>query len=157
MPFVLLSSPAMAACGPLTLLDKIQLVPAEGHDLTFIPVSINGADKVMLFDTGGAATQISPFTVKELQLPSGTSRTSSMIDVNGDAAQGLTLVRDFKMGRLAGQAMGFRIHPDKNFGNSRLAGLIARDLLFGYDVDVDFGTNVLNLFSQDHCPGKVVY
>lgn len=153
-----LSLPAEAAdCGPLKLLNKIQLVSVDDRDLTVIPVSINGADKFMLFDTGGAATQITSFTVKELNLPFGTSQTGSMVDVNGNVSSHKVLVRDFKMGRLAGQDLDFPVDPDPNFGNSRLAGLIARDLLFGYDVDVDFGTKVLNLFSQDHCKGRVVY
>lgn len=38
-----------------------------------------------------------------------------------------------------------------------MAGTLGADLLRNYDVDIDFGAHRLNLFSQDHCPGKVVY
>ena len=31
------------------------------------------------------------------------------------------------------------------------------DLLHNYDVDLDIDAGKFKLFSQDHCPGKVVY
>jgi hypothetical protein len=36
-------------------------------------------------------------------------------------------------------------------------GVLAGDLLMLFDVEFDFAKRKLNLFSQDHCPGKVVY
>jgi len=36
-------------------------------------------------------------------------------------------------------------------------GTLAPDMLKHYDVDLDFAHGKMNLFSQDHCPGKVLY
>ena len=35
--------------------------------------------------------------------------------------------------------------------------MLGADLLKLYDLDIDFASQKLSLFSQDHCPGKVVY
>jgi len=38
-----------------------------------------------------------------------------------------------------------------------VGGILAPDILQNFDVDIDFGTQKLNLFSKDHCAGHVVY
>jgi hypothetical protein len=41
--------------------------------------------------------------------------------------------------------------------DARLAGVLSRDQLFQYDLDIDFANGVLKLFSPDHCQGNVLY
>jgi len=36
-------------------------------------------------------------------------------------------------------------------------GALGAEVLLSFDLDFDFAANQLNLFSPDHCPGKVVY
>src|SRR6185312_15919031 len=45
-------------------------------------------------------------------------------------------------------------HPPPDY---KADGILAGDLLTQFDVEFDFAAKKLNLFSQDHCPGKVVY
>jgi hypothetical protein len=40
---------------------------------------------------------------------------------------------------------------------AELNGTLAPDVLQQFDVDFDFAASKLNLFSKEHCPGKVVY
>ena len=49
------SAPAMAAeeCGPLRLANDVQLITFTGSYQQLVPVSFNGASKLMLLDTGG--------------------------------------------------------------------------------------------------------
>jgi hypothetical protein len=49
-----------------------------------------------------------------------------------------------------------RYNPDDK-RQPEFAGIIAPDFLQHFDVDFDFAVNKLNLISQDHCEGKVVY
>jgi predicted aspartyl protease len=151
------SAEVWAACRPLTLLNKIQMIPAKDGALDLVPVKLNGVDKYLLFDTGGVATQISPRTARELNLPVNFSRNVHLVDVNGNAVNRVALVGTFLMGRLAGSRMTFPVMSNARIESIDASGLAARDLLFGYDVDVDFGSNILSLFSKDHCDGNVVY
>jgi len=47
--------------------------------------------------------------------------------------------------------------PDTLLEGSKIAGLVGADYLSNYDLDLDFGGGKLNLFSQGHCQGQVVY
>jgi len=40
---------------------------------------------------------------------------------------------------------------------AQFGGILGPDMLEKFDADFDFGGNKLNLLSQDHCAGKVVY
>ena len=40
-------------------------------------------------------------------------------------------------------------------GDDRVAGLLGPDMLVNFDIDMDFGSNNLSYFSQQHCDGKV--
>ena len=52
-----------------------------------------------------------------------------------------------------------RIWPNPDLGkvDPRLAGILSRDQLFQYDLDIDFANGVLKLFSPEHCRGNVLY
>src|SRR5690606_19539565 len=41
--------------------------------------------------------------------------------------------------------------------NVRGTGQLSLNHMLAYDVDVDFGTDKLRFFDQDHCPGGVLY
>jgi hypothetical protein len=41
--------------------------------------------------------------------------------------------------------------------NEEVVGILGPDILRAFDVDFDFAGKKLNLFSPDHCEGKVVY
>jgi hypothetical protein len=145
-------------CGPLTLLHTIRMAPFGKTDVMVVPVTINGVAKGMIFDTGAAETQIAQTTVAELQLPIRHRRTESR-DVNGNVSYDGVLVQNLTFGNVKHEDLALRVWPDPDFGKGAplVAGVISRDLLFDYDVDVDFGTGVLNLFSKSHCFGRIDY
>jgi hypothetical protein len=65
-----------------------------------------------------------------------------------------------EMGRLRQENALYYILPANNVANSRAGefdGILSGELLKQYDADFDFDSHKLNLFSQDHCPGNVVY
>jgi hypothetical protein len=47
--------------------------------------------------------------------------------------------------------------PEPIRGDQTISGTIGYDILRHFDVELDLAHNKVNLFSQDHCPGKVVY
>jgi hypothetical protein len=40
---------------------------------------------------------------------------------------------------------------------TRAIGLLSPDVFVNYDLDLDFGSDKLNFFQQDHCDGAVIY
>lgn len=136
---------AQDRCGAPQAVTTIQMKRGPtGSDL--IPVSINGLEKLFLFDTGGGITQIARNTAEEsnLTLRSGNVR---VFDLAGNVSRDQTRVDRFAFGRLAQRDVPLAISPPIPF-----EGIFAPDRLLDYDVDMDFGTDTLSLFSPGRCP-----
>jgi len=158
---VLATGPAHAeTCAPLRLLDQIPLVPVNGGSSMLVPVKIDGVDKFMVFDTGGAASSVTRALATELGLAVHPNlRAGALFDAYGDASRDMTTVRDFKLGHQDVSDAEFRIWPNPYLetADPRLAGVLSRDQLLQYDVDADFPAHILKLFSPDHCEGNILY
>ena len=142
---------------PLSLVTSFDLVPVKDDRAVLIPVSLNGVSKLFLVDTGGALTEITPQTADALQLP--RQRTSmQLFNVSGEMSNQFARV-DVQLGRLAQKDMALMIAPGTEplGDDANVAGILAPDVLQHYDLDIDFGAHKLNLLSQDHCDGKVIY
>jgi hypothetical protein len=66
----------------------------------------------------------------------------------------------FTIGALRADSMDFVVTSgDEPFDKKQpdVAGILGPNLPQGYDTDLDFGAKKLNLISQNHCEGKVVY
>jgi predicted aspartyl protease len=122
------------------------------------PVTIEETPKLMLVDTGGFTSQLWESTARSFNLPERDGGVG-LTDVNGNVSSKLVRVAEFRLGSLENRNLDFQIFPDAavNLGDDEIAGLIAPNLFIGYDMDLDFGTNTLNTFSQDHCAGEIQY
>jgi hypothetical protein len=146
--------PALAEdCGPLKLITGVQMLTSTGSFTQMVPVTINGVSKLLLLDTGGFISQLSPDTVKELQMERHDSAVR-LYDVSGNESRSFVIADSFKLGSLVAQHQPLMVSTLDPAG---LDGLIATDLMLYYDIDIDFGTGSLRYFSQDHCQGKVLY
>jgi len=61
------------------------------------------------------------------------------------------------LGELRGPAVKFMIMPDRLSGHGSFDGILGTDILGKFDLSIDFGRHLLDLLSQDHCPGRTVY
>ena len=157
------AAPARAqTCPPLRMLAQIRMVPVNDGTKMLVPVTINGADKFMVFDTGAAASSLTHAAADALGLSVYTverERGGALYDVNGEVSRTAASVADFRLG---GQQMGsvqFRIWPDPEMEKAGpdLAGILSPRELLSFDVDADFSSRILTLFSPDHCEGNVLY
>jgi predicted aspartyl protease len=147
------SSPGAAQaadCGSLQLVNSVQMMPTDGGS-DLVPLQINGADQMFVFDTGGATTMITREVAEKLKLRIQPTYMT-MINVAGGGTEDRAFIDQFQLGRLHGKDMKFPIAPFKG-----IDGVLSLNFMLPYDVDVDFGTDTLNFFSQDHCPGGVLY
>jgi predicted aspartyl protease len=140
-------------CGPLKLISDVQMMTTTGSYREMVPVTINGASKLLLLDTGGYMTQVSEDTAKELQMAMHDSAVH-LYDVSGNESRHYVIADTFRLGTLLAQHQPMMVSPA---GLGDLDGIISTDLMLRYDIDIDFGAGRLRYFSPDHCAGKVVY
>jgi predicted aspartyl protease len=146
------SSAAFAAdCGPLKIVNKIQMQREGSGARDLIPLKINGSDLQFLFDSGGVTTMIGRKTAEDLKLP---IRQGNMefYDLTGNISRDQASVSEFTLGYMRGKDFVFPVAPMGGLG-----GIFSLNFMLPYDVDVDFGNDVLNFFDKDHCPGGVLY
>lgn len=139
-----------ADCGPLKLVNTVQM-ERDGANIDSVPIRINGVEQQFVFDTGGFTTSISRDAAEKLKLPIRPSYME-MVNVAGGSTSDAASITEFTIGRLHGEKATFPMAPFKG-----IDGIFSLNFMRPYDVDVDFGTDKLNFFSQDHCPGAVVY
>lgn len=156
---MVLGSPAFAddQCPKLTLISSMNMhIGKDGR--VYVPATINGVPKSMLIDTGGFFTEITQAAVDEMKL--NTHHVGlELVGASGETTEIATRT-SFKLGSLTADGMDFMVMPGANEFASDVpdaAGIVAPNLLRLYDLDLDFGDGKVNLISQDHCDGKVVY
>ena len=148
---LLFSNAAFAQCGSLKLLEEVQMDSA-GPGPSTVPVQINGVKQSLTFSTIGGATQISRDLAKSLNLEV-TSGETGLFDNSGKPWHDRVMVNQFSVGRIQKTNMSMPISPS----NAVHGGLFSLNFMVPFDIDVDFGTDKLRFFSQDHCPGGVMY
>jgi hypothetical protein len=146
---------ANAADCSLKIVNTIPLVMEDQNRRPYVPVIINGTKETFLLDTGGAITQISQSAAHELALPIGDGNIK-MLDLYGGAAIGTAHIKTLGLGRLQDTNASLPIMTS-TFAGQPYVGLLAPDYMGNYDIELDFAAGKMNYFSQDHCPGKVVY
>jgi predicted aspartyl protease len=148
---------AGAACTKkLTMVNEIQM-ESKGAGPSSVPVEINGTKHNLTFATAGTATQITEETAKTLGLAVTGGSEVALFDNEGKVSDSQVTVAKFTMGTLEGTNMKIPVSPSGGRGGGAAAGLFSLNNMLPYDVDVDFGTDKLRFFSQDHCPGGVLY
>lgn len=141
-------------CVPAKLLATVPLHSAEpDSNIRTVPVTLNGATRDMILDTGGAITQVSRSVIAELGLPLRRS-SAAVYDVSGRVSRHYTKVKAFGFGALARPDAALLVWPEEK---RPYAGEIAQDMLQPYDVDVDFAAGVLKMYAKGpkkgQCPG----
>jgi hypothetical protein len=152
-----------AACNkPLTRKSEIQMESMGGGPAT-IPVKINGKDQKLTLATAGTTTQVDENFAKanglEIKRADGVLLENEM----GMTSRDEVVIADFSMPGLHGTNLKWPVSIGGGFGGGEFGGgaggraLFSLNYMLPYDIDVDFGSDKLNFFLQDHCPGAVMY
>jgi predicted aspartyl protease len=156
---LLCAAPAAAeeVCAPLTILTSLDMKPGKSGR-PYVPARIGGTQEYMLVDTGGFFSEMTAAAASALHLTPHQSRLQ-MLGMSGKKTN-MSVSADFALGNLRADSADFMVPDGATSVESDLAGaggMIAPNLLMGYDLDFDFAGKKLNLISQKHCDGKVVY
>jgi len=153
---LLLASPAVAD-------DSCRLVRMAAFDMNidsaggvYVPITISGLSVNLLIDTGGIFTMLTDQSVQKLGLNRLNTFGSRETMFGGKKIEYYVETRDVNLGGLKADHMPMQVIPDGILPDE-IGGTLAPNILRHYDVDFDFAHARVNLFSQDHCDGKVVY
>lgn len=122
-----------------------------------IPITLSGKKQPIALDISDPFSYLyadygDAEKFKISKLPSGI-----VVNVNGRQSKQLYKVPDIAIGNAGGKDIQFvRAEGPHRFGEE-VVGELALDLLAGFDAELDLKSGKLNLFSQYHCPGQVVY
>lgn len=144
-----------ADCKPLQLVNSVPLEPMENDDRFTVPVQIDGHAEHLIVDSGSPFTMLTMDAAKRLGLKlRGTLVSSS--NVKGQLSTAQAIADAFDLGSAHAQNFNFNIFPGQLM-ESGPAGLVSPTTFSRSDIDLDFGGGRLNIFSRDHCDGRVTY
>lgn len=138
-------------CPPLTRITSVDTTTGPGGYM-LVPIKLGDAERLMLFDTGGAVSSITAATAKELKIPTVASGTR-IATVSGAVSARAAIVPSVTIGTLEQKRVDYMVLPVAM--PPGIAGLLAPAP--GVDIDLDFAGHKLSFFSPKHCEGKVVY
>jgi predicted aspartyl protease len=149
----IMAMPARALdCRPEQMLAQVQMEPNADRSREFVPVTINGFENKLLLDTGGYLTQLSIEAVSQMK-PSQKPGTG-LADITGKSRAKVVHLDNFELGNMRAHDLEVSIFPSpRRLKKSHADGLLAPDLMYAYDVDLDFGADLLKFYAQDHCEG----
>jgi hypothetical protein len=81
----------------------------------------------------------------------------SIYGASGASVRQQTAGQHVQLGKLDFPAVSFLVVPDSAASTGEVAGMFGLDSLRRYDIELNLAQHWINLFSQDHCAGKVVY
>lgn len=153
---VCMSVPSLAADCTLIKVASLDIDPTLS-DAIAVPVTINGAPRKFLVDTGGVVSTVFDDAAAELHLdPLPGGNGAIMYDAAGKKLDRSVTAASFGIGEMHGSNLHFVLVPNHD-GSNDVVGTLAPDMLRNFDVDFDFAARKLNLFSPNHCEGQVVY
>jgi predicted aspartyl protease len=129
----------------------------DSHGRPEVPVTIEGKNEIMMVDTGGVYTMVTDAAIKDLDLRIVPIDPGLYYSVaTGQTFSKKAVARDMAVGRIKLARPDFLVLPATRV-DPATAGILAPDILRRFDIEFDFAKGRFNAFSQDHCPGKVVY
>lgn len=144
--------------------DSCHLVRMAAFDMNidtaggaYVPITIGGQNVNMLIDTGGIFTMLTEQSVQRLGLKKLNTFGSGEEMFGGKKIVYYVETHDVNLGGLKADNMPMQVIPEGFLGDQDVGGTIAPNILRHYDVDFDFANAKINLFSPDHCEGKVIY
>jgi hypothetical protein len=154
-----LAVPAAAddKCPPLKIVASIDLIPMTNSQHYAVPVEIAGTPKRMILDMGADVSMLSAKAADELKLSTHKSRSVKFYTLTSASTDRYTSV-PVKLGYMQGNVDMWVSETLNDLSSDPLVvGLLGTDVLSNYDLSIDFTANKLELLSQDHCDGNVVY
>jgi hypothetical protein len=161
--FALLAQGSVAAevkdCG-LKRYASIDLAgAADGYLL--VPVTIQGTRAYMVLNMATPFSSVTQSAVDSLSLQVKPMATPFGRSTDKYPDMHMATATPFEFGGIPFRTATFVVLPPVRFreisADAPVVGILAMDVLRGFDIELDAAHRKMNLFSQDHCPGHTVY
>lgn len=154
-------SAALADSSGCSLQKLASLPMTETSDGTIlVPVTVNGTALKFVLGAFGDGS-ITEKAAKSLGLHEDFAPRRPHLLIQSQRVEHIAEITSLSLGSAGGRvdisSLHMPVEPDSVKRSYEADGTLGSDVLLNFDLDFDFAAGVLNLYSQDHCPGKVVY
>jgi predicted aspartyl protease len=159
LSLLLLSPVAAAACQ----VQQKAVVPMDVVGTTvLVPVTVNGIVGSFILDTGASLTVVTPDAVRHFNLALDEWTSTTMRGVGGLERRRNADPRSIELGGVAlhrrslAQDATLRVATlsRTEFAGHQIDGLLGRDFLSAFDLDLDFPARQLQLYDVHECNGR---
>jgi hypothetical protein len=151
----LIPSPGNAEDCTLKRVASVDMTETPGGGFT-VPVSANGSPRKFVVNIDEAFSYVWPPLSTELQPTRKAFPERITVHALGETVRH-TVYSDFTLDKVSGSKAEFMELMQSHSPDPAIVGLLGLNLLSLFDVELNFTASKMNLFSQDHCAGKVVY
>jgi predicted aspartyl protease len=140
-------------------LKQIASIPMQltANNRLLLDATINNQPVKIMVDTGAALSALNKKFATRMGMSISSTR-ENVYGLSGKALNEQTSVETLRLGGKTSADILFVVKPTGSDGtDGEAVGLFGADYLQNYDVEIDIAGGKLNLFSQDHCPGQMVY
>jgi Aspartyl protease len=142
-------------CAPPKLVNSLPMEQVPGSNLMTVTAIIDGSPEKMLFDIGRMSSQVWNTTAAKFHL--AVQQGGRGWDFAGRYSEDSARVADFAIGSMQTGGFHIRVSPDPDAVPAPFAGIIRNDMMWRYDIDLDFAHQRLNYFSPEQCKGAGIY
>jgi hypothetical protein len=125
-----------------------------------VPVTLKGTHAFMILNTSNAFSTITPGAASQLALQIKTIASDMQMRAGAKSVEKVAWVNGLTIGSVAFKSIDLLVIPsfiDLNPFDTQVIGTLGMNAFSSVDVELDAANRKMNLFSQDHCPGHVVY
>jgi len=152
-----LATPASADNCTVTQVASLQMADSFPGRVV-VTGTIDGQPHTFMIDTGGFVSELYDDVVQKLGLStSAINPNVEIYDSGGNVRRRYVNVPKLALGAVQADTKIMMVKPRRPGKDIGIDGTIGPDVLEHVDVELDFAGRKVNLISQDHCEGKVVY
>ena len=122
-----------------------------------VPVTIAGTERKFRIGLTAPYSAIDAKLADEKKLATADTSKDFKVTLDGRKITTRVNVADFSLGSMHGRNFPMLRMENSNSSDPALGGVIGLDVFAEFDVELDLHHQKLNLFSQRHCAGNVVY
>jgi predicted aspartyl protease len=150
---LLVSGCAVSGTGSCEFAKVADLPVTFEKGVPIVDVKLNGEPVKMVFDTGADRSLIRLEAFNRLGLAEDPTLRVVIAGVGGVASHPNALVNTLEFGTESKHSLSIFVTEVPAFGDGKVDGLLGRDVMENYDVDLDMPHRRVGLYRHRSCPG----